>query len=53
MIGSIGGKKVRSLDDLTSALAPYHPRDKVAVSWTDSSGRQHTADVTLASGPPA
>lgn len=53
VIGSIGGTKVRSLDDLTSALAPYHPRDKVAVSWTDASGRQHTADVTLASGPPA
>jgi S1-C subfamily serine protease len=52
-IVSLGGKKVRSLDDLTSALAPYHPRDKVPVTWTDAAGRQHTADVTLASGPPA
>jgi S1-C subfamily serine protease len=53
VINSVGGKKVRSLEDLTSALAPYHPRDKVEVNWTDASGRQHTADATLASGPPA
>jgi S1-C subfamily serine protease len=53
VIDSVGGKKVRSLDDLTSALAPYHPRDKVELRWTDASGRQRTADVTLASGPPA
>jgi S1-C subfamily serine protease len=52
-IVSLGGKKVRSLDDLTSALAPHHPGDKVPVTWTDDAGRQHTADVTLASGPPA
>lgn len=52
-IVSVGGKKVRSIDDLTSALAQYHPRDKVEVGWTDESGRQHTANITLATGPPA
>jgi S1-C subfamily serine protease len=52
-ITSLAGKSVSSIDDLTSALAPHHPRDKVEVGWTDSSGDHHTAQVTLASGPPA
>ena len=52
-ITSLAGKSVSSIDDLTSALAPHHPRDKVEVGWTDNSGHHHTAQVTLASGPPA
>ncbi len=52
-ITSLAGKSVNSIDDLTSALAPHHPRDKVDVGWTDNSGGHHTAQVTLASGPPA
>jgi S1-C subfamily serine protease len=52
-ITSLAGKSISSIDDLTSALAPHHPRDKVAVGWTDNSGDRHTAQVTLASGPPA
>ena len=52
-ITSLAGKSTGSIDDLTSALAPHHPRDKVDVAWTDESGDHHTAQVTLASGPPA
>jgi len=52
-ITSLAGKSTHSIDDLTSALAPHHPRDKVDVAWTDESGDHHTAQVTLASGPPA
>jgi S1-C subfamily serine protease len=52
-IVSLAGKSVSSIDDLTSALAPHHPRDKVSIGWTDNSGDHHTAQVTLASGPPA
>jgi S1-C subfamily serine protease len=52
-ITSLAGKRTSSIDDLTSALAPHHPRDKVDVAWTDVSGDHHTAQVTLASGPPA
>jgi S1-C subfamily serine protease len=50
---SLGGKNVSSISDLTSVLAPYHPNDKVDVSWVDSSGNHHTANVTLSSAPPA
>jgi len=52
-IVSLAGKSITSLDDLTSALAPHHPRDKVDIGWVDQSGDHHTAQVTLASGPPA
>jgi S1-C subfamily serine protease len=52
-ITSLAGKSISSIDDLTSALAPHHPRDKVDVGWTDNSGDRHTTQVTLASGPPA
>jgi S1-C subfamily serine protease len=52
-ITSLARKSISSIDDLTSALAPHHPRDKVDVGWTDDSGDRHTAQVTLASGPPA
>jgi S1-C subfamily serine protease len=51
VITSVAGKTVRSVDDIASALAPYHPGDKVDLSWTDSSGHRHTAGVTLGSGP--
>ena len=53
VIVSLAGRRITSIDDLTSALAPHHPRDKVEVGWTDESGDRHTAQVTLASGPPA
>jgi S1-C subfamily serine protease len=52
-IVSLAGKSVASIDDLTSALAPHHPRDKVDVGWVEQNGHRHTAQVTLTSGPPA
>jgi len=52
-IVTFGGKNVSSISDLTSALAPYHPNDKVDIGWVDSSGSHHTANVTLTSAPPA
>lgn len=52
-IVSLAGKSVSSIDELTSALAPHHPRDKVDIAWVDQSGDRHSAQVTLASGPPA
>jgi S1-C subfamily serine protease len=52
-IVSLAGKNVTSLDDLTSALAPHHPHDKVAIGWVDQNGDHHSTQVTLGSGPPA
>jgi len=52
-IVALAGKSITSLDDLTSALAPHHPRDKVDVGWVDENGDHHNAQVTLTSGPPA
>jgi S1-C subfamily serine protease len=52
VIVSLAGKRIDSIDDLTSALAPHHPRDRVEVAWVDDGGERHTATVTL-SGPPA
>jgi S1-C subfamily serine protease len=51
-ITSLGGKAIGSANALTSAMATYHPGDKVQVGWTDSSGQTHTATVQLSSGPP-
>ena len=45
------GKTVDSPAALTAALTDHHPGDRVTVGWTDSSGKSHTATVTLAKGP--
>ena len=52
-IVALGGKSVSSVSDLTSALAQYHPHDKVSISWVDSDGNHHSGTVSLTSGPPA
>ncbi len=52
-ITGVGNTSVDSADALRSALETYHPGDKVTISWTDSSGANHHASVTLTKGPPA
>jgi S1-C subfamily serine protease len=51
VITSVAGTTVTSPNDLTTALQPYHPGDKVSIGWTDQAGTQHTATVQLATGP--
>jgi S1-C subfamily serine protease len=53
VITSFDGQAVSSSTTLTKLLVPLHPGDKVAISWTDSSGTSHTGTVVLQSGPPA
>ncbi len=53
VITSLAGRSVSSSADLTNDLIPYHPGDKVQVSWSDSTGVTHTATVDLATGPAA
>jgi S1-C subfamily serine protease len=51
VITSVGGKTVNSPTDLSADIGAHAPGDSVQVQWTDSSGQQHSAQVTLASGP--
>ena len=53
VIVSIAGQTVKSGNDLSRALSPYHPKDTVSVGWVDSSGNRKSAKVTLTEGPPA
>jgi len=52
VIVSVNGKSVTDSASLRLALTDYHPGDQVKVSWVDSSGRHHDANVTLSEGPP-
>jgi S1-C subfamily serine protease len=52
-ITSLNGKSISDQNALHLALTAYNPGQKVSVGWVDTSGGNHTADVTLGSGPPA
>jgi S1-C subfamily serine protease len=51
VITALGGTTIGSADDLTGALDGHNPGDTVSLTWTDSAGTSHTAQITLASGP--
>ncbi|TMC47155.1 MAG: PDZ domain-containing protein [Chloroflexi bacterium] len=53
VITGLDGTTVDSPTTLRSAILRHHPGDRVGVTWRDGSGNQHTATVTLTSGPPA
>jgi S1-C subfamily serine protease len=52
-ITSVGGTSISSVEDVAHALVKYHPGDKIAITYTNSSGESQTANVTLATGPAA
>jgi S1-C subfamily serine protease len=52
-IVSLGGRTVDSASTLSNLMQGYHPGDRVQLGWVDGSGQQHTASVTLATGPAA
>ena len=52
VIVAVGGKNVASTSDLNAVMFPYHPGEKVAVSWVDQSGSTRQANVSLIEGPP-
>ncbi|HJQ46854.1 MAG TPA: trypsin-like peptidase domain-containing protein [Amycolatopsis sp.] len=47
----INGKTVDSATTLTRLMDTFHPGDKVTLTWTDQTGQQQSASVTLAEGP--
>jgi S1-C subfamily serine protease len=53
VITGVDNVTVSSAQDLTHALTTYQPKDTVTITWTDSSGQSHHADVQLGSGAPA
>jgi S1-C subfamily serine protease len=53
VITGINGTTIDSAATLGTSLQGKKPGEAVTVSWTDASGNQHTAGVTLESGPPA
>ena len=52
VITAINGTAVGSPTDLSRALVPASPDDRVRVTWTDTNGDSHRAQVTLGSAPP-
>jgi S1-C subfamily serine protease len=52
VITAIGDTPVNGSSGLSAAMVPYHPGDKVAVTWVDAGGQKHTQSVVLVSGPP-
>ena len=50
VIRTIDGQAVNTLDELGNAIHSKVPGEQIQVTWVDQQG-QHTATVTLASGP--
>jgi S1-C subfamily serine protease len=53
VVTALGGKSVSSGTQIQEALVGLRPGDKVSISWTDTSGQSHSADITLTAGPAA
>jgi len=53
VITAVDGTSISTATDVTTALAPHHPGDKISVTWITQTGSSMTATVTLASGPAA
>jgi S1-C subfamily serine protease len=50
-ITAFHGSQITSAEELSNAVGALKPGQSVSVSWTDASGSDHTATVTLATGP--
>ena len=53
VITALNGAAVTSGTQISQALIPLHPGDKVTVTWTDTFGQSHTTTLTLGTGPSA
>ena len=53
VITAVNDTTVRGSTDLNAAMSPYHPGDKVKITWSDSSGKSRSETITLIFGPPA
>ncbi|QUR65876.1 S1C family serine protease [Mycobacterium spongiae] len=53
VVTAVNGKPINSAAAMADALNAHHPGDTISLTWRSKSGATHTADVTLAQGPPA
>jgi len=51
LIVALGNRQIGSAQQLTQALVPYHPGDRVTISWLTLGGVHRSATIALASGP--
>jgi S1-C subfamily serine protease len=52
VITAVDGHSVTTPTALRALLLQKHPGDTTTLTWVDQAGSQHSATVTLASGPP-
>lgn len=52
VIDSLNGNQIGSAAGLTTALLDLRAGQSVRIGWLDPNGGQHSASITLASGPP-
>lgn len=48
---AVDGTGVSTADEVSSLIATHDPGDAISVIWADAQGQQHTASVTLTTGP--
>jgi S1-C subfamily serine protease len=53
VITALNGTAITTNAALRNAIVQHAPGSSVSVSWTDTAGNAHTAQVTLGTGPPA
>jgi S1-C subfamily serine protease len=53
VVVSLGKHQISSSGDLSDALLADRRGQAVSIGWVDRAGAQHSARITLASGPPA
>lgn len=53
VIVSFDGKTITGEKELSNDEAPLRPGDSASIGWVDQSGQQHSATITLATGPAA
>jgi S1-C subfamily serine protease len=53
VITALNGTAVTSGTQISQALIPLHPGNKVTITWTDTSDQSHTTTLTLGTGPAA
>jgi S1-C subfamily serine protease len=50
-ITALNGSAVTTAEQLSSVIAAAEVGDRMTIAWTDASGQDHTATVTLGAGP--